>query len=113
MSYAAVTAHNAPPLGDQPHPDPALLNTTPPQHPPIADDTAKVNIVAPDFKEHPRTYFVETVHEETGEDYPEKKPTPRARESNVVDIVKQYLIRPGVAGGLIGLGASFLLNNIK
>jgi hypothetical protein len=28
MSYAAVTAHNAPPLSQQPHPDLGLLNTT-------------------------------------------------------------------------------------
>ncbi|PVF96143.1 hypothetical protein CPB86DRAFT_787292 [Serendipita vermifera] len=55
MSYASVTAHNAPPLSQQPHPDLALLNTAP-DHGEAPDvNTGKVNVVPHDFKQHPVT----------------------------------------------------------
>ena len=96
MSYADVTAHNAPPPSmqvclhtlnsilnsklkntsfffSQPKPDPALLNTEQPKSGIVADDTAKVNIVSPDFKRDPTTvtsekHPIEDVSESDGED---------------------------------------------
>jgi hypothetical protein len=56
MSYAAVTAHNAPPLSAQPHPDLGLLHTEDDRDATIPDvSTAKVNVVPHDFKQHPVT----------------------------------------------------------
>lgn len=44
MSYAAVTAHNAPPLSQQAHPDLGLLNTKNPHDEVNPDvDTAHVS----------------------------------------------------------------------
>jgi hypothetical protein len=46
MSYAAVIAHNAPPLSQQPHPDLGLLNTAATNDETIPDiDKAKVGVV--------------------------------------------------------------------
>ena len=126
MSYASVTAHNAPPLEDQPHPDQALLNTIPPHHSGIADDAAKLNIVPPEFKEHPHTYTSEAerfLEEEETSPESEVKPHKSHKHSkrhhkehnaahatacSALDTVRHYFIRPGVAGGLIGLGMSTL-----
>jgi hypothetical protein len=47
MSYAAVTAHNAPPLPQQPHPDFGLLNTKNPHDEVTPDvDTAHVSCIS-------------------------------------------------------------------
>lgn len=98
-------------LLNQPLPDPALLNTDPPTADNIADDAAKVNLVSPDFKQNPAT-------ETSVQDVPSGVPTPgggrRRRYIDEVEregfyvwnLAKQYLLHPGVAGGLIGLGMS-------
>ncbi|KAJ7262290.1 hypothetical protein B0H12DRAFT_1231321 [Mycena haematopus] len=97
MSYAQVTAHNAPPLSQQPHPDQALLNTSPPESDAYIDPTKKINIVPMDSNPNPT---------------PSSKPSrPSSRRYNEVkaegdylwESAKYYLFRPGVAGGLIGL----------
>jgi hypothetical protein len=103
MSYAAVAAENAPPLSQQPRPDPALLNTTPPTHSNVVNDTLKLNIVGPDFKEHPAS---ETPR--INEDYkpPEASKPKKGLEDESRDfwgVTKYYLFRPGIAGGLIGI----------
>lgn len=119
-SYASVAAHNAPPPEHQPQPDPALLNTESPSHPNLADDAAKLNIVAPDFKQDPHTYTSEaniTVNHYEPENLPNgnSSPAPPRKtnkrkqqvEQEAYDLwhtAKKYLIRPGVAGGLIGIG---------
>ena len=142
MSYADVTAHNAPPPSmqvclytlnsilnsklkntsffSQPKPDPALLNTEQPKSGIVADDTAKVNIVSPDFKRDPTTvtsekHPIEDVSESDGEDNTNgsEKRKRRVRrklqeaEQEAVDVwtvAKEKLFQPGVAGGLVGVG---------
>ncbi|PIL36066.1 hypothetical protein GSI_01726 [Ganoderma sinense ZZ0214-1] len=93
---------------ERPQPDPALLNTDPPTADNIADDAAKVNIVSPDFKQDPAT-------ETSTQDVPSGAPIPSGgRRRRYIDeveregfyvgnLAKQYLLHPGVAGGLIGL----------
>jgi len=113
MSYAAVVAENSQPASQQPRPNPALLNTTPPTHSNVADDTLKVNIVGPDFKEHPRTTTSEAFKiDDYAKDYQVNSPHIRERSKdreeseqvqNVWEVTKYYLFRPGVAGGLIGI----------
>jgi hypothetical protein len=114
-SYAAVAGENAPPLSQQPRPDPALLNTTPSTHSNIVDDNLKVNIVGPDFKEHPRT-TISKAHkiDDSSEDYKVPAPTKGDRSKknfrdlederrDIWELTKYYLFRPGIAGGLIGI----------
>ncbi|KAI5895139.1 uncharacterized protein SCHCODRAFT_02618691 [Schizophyllum commune H4-8] len=117
MSYAAVAAENAPPVSEQPHADPALLNTEPPHADNVADDTSKVTVVAPDFKEHPATVTSETAPPpDTMDNFPEMPSSPsRGNKKNrrlqeaeaegayLLEVAKRYLLRPGVAGGLVGL----------
>lgn len=119
-SYASVTAKDAPPAALQPHPNPAFLNTEPPSHNNIADDVAKVNIVGPDFKEHPETIT-------STRDVPRETPAAvesHARRTRRADRARKfahqaedegfylwnyaqhYILRPSVAGGLLGIGAS-------
>ncbi|KAJ7647444.1 hypothetical protein FB45DRAFT_893472 [Roridomyces roridus] len=89
MSYAEVTAKNAPPLSEQPHPDPALLNTAEPSAPQYIDGTKKVNVVSgkprPAGKAH--NHLEET----------------KAEGIYLWQSAKSVLLRPGVAGGLIGI----------
>ncbi|KAH9858872.1 hypothetical protein C2E23DRAFT_800451 [Lenzites betulinus] len=111
MSYASVAAHNAPPLSEQPHPDPGLLTTERPTADNIADDAAKVNIVSSDFKKHPATTT-------SNQDIPPDLPTPGAPKASksrrylkdvedegfyLWNVAKYYILRPSVAGGLLGL----------
>jgi hypothetical protein len=117
MSYATVAAQNAPPASQQPRPNPALLNTTPPTHSNIVDDNLKVNVVGPDFKEHPRTTTSEAPKiDNSSKDY--KVPaSPKAdgpnkriedlEEESRWEMTKYYLFRPGVAGGLIGISTKY------
>ena len=104
----------------QPKPDPALLNTEQPKSGIVADDTAKVNIVSPDFKRDPTTvtsekHPIEDVSESDGEDNTNgsEKRKRRVRrklqeaEQEAVDVwtvAKEKLFQPGVAGGLVGVG---------
>ncbi|KAF8993710.1 hypothetical protein BDQ17DRAFT_1368020 [Cyathus striatus] len=119
MSYASVAATNAPSPSQQPHADPALLNTTPPTHDNIADDAVKINIVSPDFKQDLQTYTSESsiVVDEDDHQLPSTShSSTRARNRSVRrmkeveaegtyvwESVKKYFVRPGVAGGLLGI----------
>jgi len=121
MSYASVTSHNVPPPSQQPHPDPSLLNTGPLSASNVADDGAKVNVVSSDFRSNPATFTSEaqiTVNNDY-EDITGTRPgsnrnkfkkdakkgfrEAEAEGEYVWEVTKQYLLRPGVAGGLIGL----------
>jgi len=116
MSYAAVASHNTEPIAQQPQPDPRLLNTErPSSH--LVDDAAKVNIAPHDFKQHPHTVTSEA---DVIPQYPDS-PSPRpGSHSKRAKAKKQFekaeeegeylwarlqeqLLRPGVAGGLIGI----------
>lgn len=115
MSYASVAAHNAPPTSQQPQPDQALLTTEPPSADNIADDAAKVNIVASDFRQNPATITSESAVPPQGS--PPALPQPNSGKSKAKryaheaeqegvylwQVAKQYILRPGVAGGLVGL----------
>jgi len=125
MSYASVTAHNAPPISKQPKPDPALLNTTAPGYTTgVADDTAKVNVVGPDFKRNPVTVTSETdpltendyYYDDGNVNGSAKRKARVGKEKAKVTIgkaeregvhlwgmAKEQLLRPGVAGGLMGV----------
>ncbi|KAJ6499414.1 hypothetical protein C8R45DRAFT_982310 [Mycena sanguinolenta] len=94
MSYAQVTAHNAAPLSQQPHPDPALLNTEPPSSSPYIDPTKKINVVP--MNNNPKSSSSSRPHSRR---YEEAK----AEGDYLWESAKHYLFRPGVAGGLIGL----------
>jgi hypothetical protein len=119
MSYASVTSRNAP--ADQPLPDPALLNTSKSTASGVADDTVKVGIVAPNFKQNPATttstfqpprYDEEesdsSPHHRTKKDNKAKtKKLARNAEKEVVHwsaVAKEVVLRPPVAGGLVGVG---------
>ncbi|KAJ7078947.1 hypothetical protein B0H15DRAFT_859876 [Mycena belliarum] len=90
-SYASVAKHNAPPLSEQPRPDPALYTTPADTAAPPAASTNKANTAR-----NPRTSA------------PAGRPNRRLEETKAEGIylwasAKHYLFRPGVAGGLIGL----------
>lgn len=128
MSYASVAAHNAPPAALQPKPDPSLLTTEPPTQDNIADDAAKLNVVAPDFKQHPETTTstasvpIQPLPQPISGGVPldtsgsgpayghraadaAKRYVHEAEEEGVHswNVAKRYLLRPGVAGGLLGV----------
>lgn len=115
MSYANVTSHYTPSEG-QAHADPALLNTQSPTASNIADDTAKVGVVAPDFKKHPATETSEfqpkTVQTSKKSSKSPSKRTHRDFSSKEVAdeaahwaaVLKEVVLRPGVASGLVGVG---------
>ena len=119
MSYASVTSHNAP--ADQPHPDPALLNTSKSTASGIADDTAKVGIVSPNFKQNPATTTSTYKPPRYGEEESDSSPHHRTKKDNKAKaknfargaekevvhwsaVAKELILRPPVAGGLIGVG---------
>lgn len=117
MSYAAVASHNT--SGYQPTADQALLNTEQPHASNIADDSAKVGVVSHDFKEHPETVTSQhaddeiipsAIPSEPKRAHKEKKmpskPLDEARAEGLYlwELTKHALFRPGVAGGLVGLG---------
>ncbi|KIJ49402.1 hypothetical protein M422DRAFT_27764 [Sphaerobolus stellatus SS14] len=112
MSYASVAATNAPPLSAQPHPDQGLLNTEPEHAPSVLNDTGpKVNVVESTFKEHPAT--TTSVNRPPSDEVRErerfkskaKKDIYRAEEEGAAfwEYIKERLLRPGVAGGLLGV----------
>lgn len=124
MSYAQVAAHNAPPRSEQPRPDPALYNTEPPSHSNIADDMAKVSMVAPGFKDHPATVTSTSIPYESppcpvsggvppfpgssnkGNNAKRHLHDAEEEAASLWDAAKHQLLRPGVAGGLLGVGTS-------
>ncbi|KAH8080292.1 hypothetical protein BXZ70DRAFT_1073796 [Cristinia sonorae] len=127
MSYASVAAHNAPPPSQQPHVDLGLLNTEPPSADNIAEDATKVNLVPPGFKdtlasaEKQRGVPAETYGPFTppnpnvnpnGNHQKSQHAKDKARKYiheveeegfHLWNVTKDYLFRPSVAGGLIGL----------
>ncbi|KAF8844264.1 hypothetical protein BDN67DRAFT_963000 [Paxillus ammoniavirescens] len=115
-SYAKVAAHNAPSPSRQPHPSPALLTTDEkPATVSEVDDAAKVGVISGDFRDGSTTYASETVVRDESEvdltSPGEKARGGRSRrlqeaalEVNYLwQLTKQCLLRPGVAGGLVGL----------
>lgn len=122
MSYANVAANYTPSEG-QAHADPALLNTERPTASNVADDTAKVGLVAPDFKQHPATETSEfqpkTVHISSSQKKG-KSPAKRGhRDFNSKEaaqeaahwaaVMKEVVLRPGVASGLVGVGMFYFV----
>ena len=118
MSYASATSRNLP--ADQPNPDPALLNTTKSTASGVADDTAKVGVVSPGFKENPATttstfqpprYDEEesdpAPHRRTAKNKAKAKNIAREAEKEAIHwsaVAKELVLRPPVAGGLVGVG---------
>ncbi|KAG5635214.1 hypothetical protein H0H81_012018 [Sphagnurus paluster] len=102
MSYASVAASNAPPLSEQPQPDPALLNTTPTTSN-IVNDDAKVKLLPSRYKNRDQ-HHVDESNLQDKKDSPKRHPK-RAQEKRVGswEVAKHYILRPGVAGGLVGL----------
>ncbi|KAF7317046.1 hypothetical protein HMN09_00439200 [Mycena chlorophos] len=86
MSYAEVTSQYTPP--NQAKPDPGLLNTSPPAASPNIDPTKKINIVPPG-EPHRRKH--------------NKLDETRAEGIYLWESAKHYLLRPGVAGGILGV----------
>ncbi|KAI0949501.1 hypothetical protein AcW1_009094 [Taiwanofungus camphoratus] len=115
MSYAAVAAQNMPPPSQQPQPDPALLSTEPPSTDNVADDAAKVNLVAPDFRANPATITSQsTVPPESASPAPTRAGKARSTARRYAHDAeeegfylwartKDILFRPAVAGGILGL----------
>ena len=125
MSYADVAAHNAPPASQQPKPDPTLLTTESPTATNVVDDTAKVNVAAPDFKQNPATttseaeIYVDVTDDEdgggnvNGSEKRKRRVKKRLAElegeaNDFLSIAKKRILQPDVAGGLIGVGESSL-----
>ncbi|TFK22602.1 hypothetical protein FA15DRAFT_706253 [Coprinopsis marcescibilis] len=115
MSYASVAAHNAPPQDEWPQPDQALLNTISPTASSIVDDASKINVVSSDFKEHPRSTYEEKIRGQapltTGassepEEGESKKPRHNHHQERLPAFWQRttdWILRPGVAGGLLGI----------
>ena len=118
MSYASATSRNLP--ADQPIPDPALLNTTKSTASGVADDTTKVGVVSPNFKENPATTtstfqplrFDEeesdsSPHRRTAKTKAKGRKLARDAEKEAIHwsaVAKELVLRPPVAGGLVGVG---------
>ncbi|KAJ7594795.1 hypothetical protein C8J56DRAFT_1161352 [Mycena floridula] len=93
MSYAQVTASNTP--ANQPHPDPALFTTPESVSSFSSNENAKVHVVPnpnakSDADNGPKKH---------------KKFNKAAKDESFYlwSLTKQYMFRPGVAGGIIGL----------
>jgi len=101
MSYASVAANNIPPPSEQPHPDTALLNTSPITHPLVINDNTKVT-----------TASLESNRDEVPMSNGDKlRSSKHLREVEAEGlylwkIAKHYLTRPAVAGGLFGMSDS-------
>ena len=103
----------------QAHPTPDTLGVNRPAVSGVADDAAKVNIVPSDFKEHPATLTSikeplvvddEPEDDGTGNEKRKRRAKRRVHEledeaEGVWDYVKDLVLRPGVAGGILGVGA--------
>jgi len=126
MSYASVASHNAPPPSLQPHADPALLNTgTPAHHPPVDSNNQKVNVANQGFKQHPSTQTSElniptdAERDRTWDQKRSRKEKAKeelgkaeAEADHLWELAKNQLLRPGVAGGLIGIVNIGLISSI-
>lgn len=103
-----------------------MLNTVPPSTNNVADDGSKVSVVAPDFKQRPATETsVQEIFPERDDTYDnfndstsdplkkKRRKTHRAVDevkaegAYIWDTISEYLFRPGVAGGLVGIGVFF------
>lgn len=108
MSYADVAAQNT--TGSQPIPDPALFTTETAEPSPVVDDAAKVNVVPSSFKEQPATKTSEIRQELDERENAARRASHQGRRKDTQEgvylweLTKRYLARPGVAGGLIGVG---------
>lgn len=98
----------------QPQPNPNLLNTEPPTAPNFIDDTAKVNVVDPSYKAHPATVTSLNRPPTDEERDRENRKAYKGRVKRDFDAaerrglslwenMKDKLLRPGVAGGLLGV----------
>ncbi|EJD35575.1 hypothetical protein AURDEDRAFT_108923 [Auricularia subglabra TFB-10046 SS5] len=131
MSYATVAATNAPPPSQQPHANPALLNTgRSPNLLPVDAHNEKVQIASPGFKEHPSTVtseYIPPTDEELERKYGSTGPSShrshnqaekdkhrrdKAKEhlhraeheaETAWEYAKTQILRPGVAGGILGI----------
>lgn len=131
-SYASVAAKDLPPSTEWPQPDPNLLSTEASSGTGVVDDSAKVAVVSSDFKENPQSEFTENIRqnvpqESSGTHVPmptlrdgiisQPIPAPqqpskahraghkaKAEAVSIWEHATNFLLRPGVAGGLIGLG---------
>lgn len=123
MSYASVAAHNAPPPSEQPHADQSLLTTASDVQPvaTAVDDSAKVNVAPSDFKSHPSTltseaadsippYPISKSPASTGKPSARKRAHDAEKKAEAKSLqlwgtIHEQLMRPAVAGGLIGVGS--------
>ncbi|KAJ2922014.1 hypothetical protein H1R20_g15077, partial [Candolleomyces eurysporus] len=107
LSSVEVAAHNAPSPENQPRPDPALLTTETPTSSTTIDSTSKLNIVAPDFKLHPHTDAEQIPADD--ERFPSgsgKAPNKKRKREEALSLWQQVgetVMRPKVAGGLLGI----------
>ncbi|KAK0485675.1 hypothetical protein IW261DRAFT_1451495 [Armillaria novae-zelandiae] len=108
-SYASAAKRAVDDNHSNPLPDTGLLNTAPSSANPVVDDTTKVNLVPSDFKSNPITATSASAPPPDSDLPSNKKPDNRhLREVKqegyyLWDIAKDYLLRPGVAGGIIGI----------
>ncbi|KAG8746828.1 hypothetical protein FRC10_003350 [Ceratobasidium sp. 414] len=120
MSYASVAARNAPSQSQQPHPDQNLYTTQQDvSGGALPDVSRKVNAAPHDFKSNPHTATSEITpaHYETSDDEgtdSSKKHTTKERARRTLDDaeeeglylwnqLKERIMRPGTAGGLLGV----------
>ncbi|KAH6914148.1 hypothetical protein BKA70DRAFT_1369503 [Coprinopsis sp. MPI-PUGE-AT-0042] len=129
-SYASVAAKDLPPSTEWPQPDPNLLSTEAPSGSEVVDDSAKVAVVASDFKENPQSEYTENIRQNVPkESSGARVPMPTLRDDipskarragskakaegvSIWDHATNFLLRPGVAGGLIGLVNVGLLTGV-
>lgn len=117
LPHSMIPPWQLPNLINKPHPDQGLFSTEPPSASNIADDAAKLNIVSSDFRSNPETTTSvsspQWTHREeqytSGEREAKGKAKRYLSEAEEESFylygrAKHYLFRPGVAGGLIGLG---------
>ncbi|QRV72440.1 hypothetical protein RhiJN_15357 [Ceratobasidium sp. AG-Ba] len=123
MSYASVAAHNAPPPSQQPHPDQSLYTTEEDvTGGSLPDVSHNVNVAPHDFKSNPHTVTSETTpaHYESSEDESgnrtgsskrraakdrARKELKEAEEEGLYlwNQFKERVMRPGTAGGILGV----------
>ncbi|KAK0212962.1 hypothetical protein DFS33DRAFT_85387 [Desarmillaria ectypa] len=108
-SYASAAKRAVDDYHPDPLPDTGLLNTTPPSANPVVNDTTKVNLVPFDFKSNPVTATsANAPSRDPDSSLNKKRSNRRLREVEeegcyLWDVAKDHLLRPGVAGGIIGI----------